>query len=808
MANGNNSSSNVGNFLNYTNLTFDEIRSDISNRLDADPRFENFLESSISQTIIEIFAATTDLTNYYLERRAEEQYFDTARLKSSVIVLAKILGYIVTRPIPASSSLEIVIKGPLPSGLEAGDEVYFQKFNTKFQHQGFPYILTKTYKYIFTANDIADGTSNPAFRKTVNVAVTSESDLVLNEFGNVPLSATEPIAILQGEIIVQEVPGSANSQAGQIFQKYIIPDNRFSNLYGTEDLNYDTDTAVFDLVEGLTKVGVGPDEDTALDTEDNLFAIDRRSLLTNPEVLNQTQTLVVPKVCLLRTTPKEEVELLFGDDLISQIGARTTSDNIYIQYFATDGTTPNKVGVQTELVQTSNTLEVIGKPSLLITKNFEFRLNSNIVGGANLESMESIKVNAPSLFQSLDRLVSKQDYVIFLKSLTSPINVNNALAWGEQEEVEALNKAGIQTRALVKLFNIVFFSVVGDLYLLPPGGQYSPKDLTTADSSSYTTTILEGDYFLSTDENPSFGEQTYFNVYIKNSSTSCGGGVIEALNDQESLNAIENVRKVVADLQTRAQITTKNLYMSPIIQKYGIDGNVYLRNLTSINDLRTRVNNQIYTFLNDNADFNVPVFISNIVEIIENNREVINADISFEPLPVTSGTYTPVTDLSTDPDIVGTGLVPLAYEPTLVSLIEQAIFEYQTNRPNAFLGSLPIDSEYYDISDYKQIELETPPFAVGTWSTYESGEIRTAGITERTFYQELMDNMYNNKLNTPVADAYRDSDFFRSFTSRLNKTMKEAIRNSMRDSSGNITNYSLALEIVQMVSNITYRYKL
>ena len=84
-------------FLNYTDLTFNEIVSQVNDRLREDPekRFDSFLESSVAQTMIEIFAASTDMTNYYIERRAEEQFLDTARLKSSVIQLSKILGYVV-----------------------------------------------------------------------------------------------------------------------------------------------------------------------------------------------------------------------------------------------------------------------------------------------------------------------------------------------------------------------------------------------------------------------------------------------------------------------------------------------------------------------------------------------------------------------------------------------------------------------------------------------------------------------------------------------------------------------------------------
>ena len=85
--------------------------------------FDNFRESAIAQTLVEIFAGTVDVVNYYLDRRAEECFFDTARLRSSAIMLSRSLGYDVTRPIPATATLKIKLKGDLDGVITSPEDI-------------------------------------------------------------------------------------------------------------------------------------------------------------------------------------------------------------------------------------------------------------------------------------------------------------------------------------------------------------------------------------------------------------------------------------------------------------------------------------------------------------------------------------------------------------------------------------------------------------------------------------------------------------------------------------------------------------
>jgi hypothetical protein len=146
--------------FSYASMTFSEIVSQIRDRLKNDPRFVNFNESAIAQTLMEVFAGVGDMANFYIERRAEENFLDTARLKSSVISLTKSIGYVPIRPIPANANLKIILKGPLPAGLVTGMTIPFNRAEVNLRFNGYNFLLSKTYAYTITSADVNNGIGN------------------------------------------------------------------------------------------------------------------------------------------------------------------------------------------------------------------------------------------------------------------------------------------------------------------------------------------------------------------------------------------------------------------------------------------------------------------------------------------------------------------------------------------------------------------------------------------------------------------------------------------------------------------------
>lgn len=725
-------------FLKFTGLTHDEILSQIRDKINADTRFDNPRESAIFQTMIEIFAGSTDITNYYLQRRAEECYFDTAQLKSSIILLARQLGYVVTRPEPAKGKLKIILEGDFTGVFDStpgADNKIQIPYYSKFTTDGKNYVLINT----FTYNIISD-----VLTRIDNEVGEFKLEIIKDSFGN-------DIEIAQGEIKEKVIIGNNNRQVGSNFQIYKIEDTEFSNIYGDKDYFHND----------ITRIYVGNKKDST-----TLYSIDRRSLI-NWESLDTNVLSASSKICVVRTTPDEVVEVLFGDGGFASKGALTKEDNIYVQYLATKGADANVVGVIGNIVNHSG--KVYTNTGIEITDKVSFEMQSNITGGADIEENNSIKFSAPKIYYSLDRVVSKDDYINYLKTLKTPIDVKNAIAWGEQEERD---KAGIF--ADMKMFNVSFFSVVASLYNLE-GDIYSVKTSETGLDNA----VLDLNY-----DPDEIQTQSYFNVYTRqgqanqlkfydvtsyykningseldttqknvtyfgnkydvnarlnfwyqtditnNASNIILSGTVSADfssltsassdmstiatlldiqirsfldvranssdNENYQQSAFDNnddamitwdgtnerydvvfgtnspcytttffgdlatelglanrdtfdvavtdkgeisgrIVEVVDNLNTRAQMNIKNIYISPIIHNFNLDGTVYVKALYDKETLRTEINNSIYKWLDLNVDYTRPIRKSNITELIEKHAGIINVNANLVPDDITNG---------------------------------------------------------------------------------------------------------------------------------------------------------------------------
>ena len=88
--------------------------------------------------------------------------------------------------------------------------------------------------------------------------------------------------------------------------------------------------------------------------------------------------------------------------------------NVYVKYLATKGSSGNLVGIIGRRIELQS--NVFGNN--FSSNNFLFELRRNSVGGADIEDIESIKINSPQIFYSLNRCVTPRDYVNFLRTLT------------------------------------------------------------------------------------------------------------------------------------------------------------------------------------------------------------------------------------------------------------------------------------------------------------------------------------------------------------------------------------------------------
>ncbi|MFW6219507.1 MAG: hypothetical protein ACOCZ5_00250 [bacterium] len=940
------------NLFKYSNLDVNEIMSQITDRISSDTRFDNFRESSVAETLLEIFAGVVDINNYYIQRRAEENFFDTAQLRSSIIGLARQLGYVPSRPSPAYANLRITLSGDFSNIFENNtDNRIVIPYYSKFNYDGDDFVLKQTLSY----------------RIPENVLQSMNEDGEDFEFSFTQDSFGNPIELVEGKIKEKIILGNNNSQIGSIFQIYKINDVEFSNLYGDKDTFYNN----------VTRVYVGENK-----TEDTRYSIDRRSLINWESFDRDLNTDEASKVCVIRTAQDETVELLFGDGRFADLGPRTRKDNVFIQYLATKGSEVNRIGVIGEEVDFSG--KVFTPHGEDITDMVTFELNTNIIGGTDFESSDSIKYSAPKIYYSLDRLVAKRDYEAYLKSLKSPISVRNAVVWGEQEQTKRIGSF-----ADVKSFNVAFFTLIGSLYNTQEevGGVYSLKAI----GPELDSAILDTDF-----DPDGINDQSYFNVYsrqrmaqqlkmynVKETYNTFYGEEFEederktltrlkqvgpdqklviefgSDNDNYSKNIIDKVSididldnignftelkneiktllesvidnrsvstenenfgslafdidtvdveideddklkrviiklaenspcyvksildttvidgneisndetefiqnigltsgqreiesktqqdkvinnkivQVVNDLDSRSQIVVRNIYVSPTIQTFNLVGDVYIKSLYDIEEYKTDITNAIYEWLDQNADFNVPIHISNIIDIIENFSGVNNTNVRLVPNDITKGKW--IDDgTAQGKDIEGNKYV----NEHFIGYYDNIIQKYDDSDNTLFtLLVTQLDdyfNKYSDENKYQVYEDRKFVFGHAPARTMIVHEL-TSGINVRNFYDDFVHNFYKSIIDViknstgEVKQSLEDfigngnlsedemfiSKDFTKLIEEIYKDLSYAIRLNMMDSHGNVEEeytdgrkvrggYSLGSEIVRIdLSELSFTYK-
>lgn len=763
------------NNLDFGKLDYAELLEQIRTKLESTPGFETFRESSNSVVLLEQFAAMTSLIGYYLQRTSEESFIETAKLKSTILTRARELGYVVARPIPSSTTLKMNIKGPLPSGLVAGNQLILNK-KTQFTHNGSPYILKNSYTYKFTQSDIDNGVGNSTFSKDVSYGLYASDnnyDLVVS---NDSLSADQLnyIELIQGEIIEYIINGLDNPLVGKKFQKYLIDNTlNFSNLYGQEDLGYDIENGTYDFVNDLTRVAV--DTTNPFDKERNdefvdytkFYKISRNSLLTD----NQTITFDIPdNICLIKTVDTGGIQIDFGDGLSAKLGPQNNNFNVYLSYLESKGSLTNQVGVIGDKLTTSESFIVNTRN---ITSNLTFYINSNIINGSDMEDIDSIKSNASGIYQTYDRLITPKDFVFYLKSLTYPINIKNAIGWGEQEE----SKGKLANQ---KLFNVALFTCLGEMYNVTTS-PYVAKQFDGEQNQNLNDTLLDENF-----TQYDLGSNNYFNILVK-------GDIIPSINDN-SINPNSKINIVLNKIKNKTVITTRTVYVTPEIQQFTLEGTVYLKKLSNKSNVEVNINNSIYTYLNDKADFNVPIYKSNILELIESNNFVEYCDISFKPtttFPVYEGDSleyiltTPIQNYENNVGFVYNtsnsmyNIIETFFNEFLDTILSNFLLEEESFLPNNEYGTIQIFlNKYYTVS----------------------------GITLDIFWENFAKGLYMHIISeneTPFANSSQ----FSQIISDSKNFFGEAIKYSMLDKGGNISNFSKSFEIPQITANLVYIYK-
>ena len=602
---------------NYTRITYQQMLEDFTARLKNDPRFKNMSSASIYNLFIETLVATADMTNYYIERTAEEAFIDTAKLDSSVIKHGKNLGYNPIRNTPAEAEIAVVLRGPLPQSLMATQTatIYFPQEEMELTYNGKKYILNTDYSYTLNRDDIEKGQSS-TWSKTLYFSKPADSVHYIELSGEKYFNdaTLTPIKVFQGEVKVETIYGVSNtSKLGKAYQFYDINNIKFSNWYGQRDPNgwYKNQ---FYKKNSWCKVGIGKNQDEAF-ADENLYDIEDVSIYLNSEVQKEKLDTNVLNVCSLTTNSDKTIRLRFGDGVNVSNGLNTEDQNIYVQYIECDGADANKVGTTNSELKINNQIwaTFAGSTPIDMSSNIKLVFNSDIANGVDFEDQQSIKNNAPLYFASNSKLVTKQDFISYFKGLSTPIRVKNAIAWG-QDEIE---NGGTTTYKYIQ--NCICYCIAASLYNTK-STVYSPINVLTDGS---------------TNQSGVFSVYGTSNNYLEHLSD-----FLKYLWSYDSFNSVQytpnpseqwlkNIKTIRENAEPRMIMNSKLYSFPPIVQYYDVVGTVTVNSLSKLQEYKRDAENEIYKWLDNNCNFGTKIYKSDIIKFFNKRPETSYVDLDI-----------------------------------------------------------------------------------------------------------------------------------------------------------------------------------
>lgn len=140
-----------------------------------------------------------------------------------------------------------------------------------------------------------------------------------------------------------------------------------------------------------------------------------------------TELTADSKVYYLQEVDNNKYEVYFGDDIISY--KPKTGNVVLVEYIISNGSLPNGIS-------SFEPVTAVGTASTGTILSTSISTYQSAAGGADEESLRSIKYKAPLNFEVQNRAVTKQDYEYLLPREYS--NIDSISVWGGEDNVPAM----------------------------------------------------------------------------------------------------------------------------------------------------------------------------------------------------------------------------------------------------------------------------------------------------------------------------------------------------------------------------------
>lgn len=732
--------------IDYSKISFDEIVSDIGRitKLRSN-NMQDFFRSSTGRRLAEIFAATLNVNWKYLESSFLESFLISAKNYSSAIAGASSQGYSIRRPTSSKTTFRVDISGSIGS--------YSGKFSipkfSNFDLGGLNFISLDDYTFNWDYN------------------------------GNV-VGPTSGASIVQGEFRVRRFLANGKKK----FQKFTFNDSTFSNYFGDSDLLIGDEN----LLNRLTVVTV----------DGTPWEIDRRTLhsdnkSTTPKVQNGVLIESTNKKVIVKTGNDGKIELIFGDGIISEIPRGV----IEIRYLSNNGSSGNIMNAKDVEITFNGPEPINFVPASIANDNLNIYLNNSPAGGDDIESIESIKNNAPKIFASLDRLITADDYIYGLQSLE---NVKYAMAYGEDDL--APGDYRYSNVVMYSILKNIYISDINSAKLIPASpSQYVFSGLKTIDivrkmqdMAGWPINDLSSKFQLEYLDNE-IGDVEKYNKYVENY------GKIFRLSKQdlEISSELATTNKV---LRRKGQLTCRHIYVPPKVHKYKMNVNVYSSPLVAKSELKAKIEQETYNYLKENTRFNSPIYTSKIIKMIEAKIGIVGCHVSFIP-------DEEIPNDSVFIDTLVSDSTKIFYEDLVPTLqyIESAM--YSSNSSNGLYVKFSADfKEYMQALYYTFCRLSNTSFDLNKMNERNISDFINSIYRETIGKIVLNPLIYNTpsnltsiienaQFNNPVTNENL-FDIFVRWAVQFRKDTNYYSAKSVISEEGDIANFSIPHEIAQI----------
>lgn len=488
--------------INFAAFDYDTVKRSLLDyiKLYFPETFNDFIESSEFVAVVETFAYIVELLAYRLDVNAHENFISTAQRRDSILRLAKLVSYSAARPLPARGLVKLQSVMTTESVLDTNGVDLANRAirwndvsNTNWKDQ-FILVMNRAMEQQF-------GSVGPSDRFQLQDVLFE-----LYSWNLVPLNTGvfSYSATVSGQAVPMELVPVAYDTTNGIVERRPANNTNYTFLYGQDGLGDASATTGFfcftkqgslrrfrNVFDGVTPnqtydidaanvnetdIWLNNIDPTTGDTLDQPSLIPVRRVATDGKTGEWVQVdLAHAQNVIFNTNPKRnkyEVEtrdenrarLIFGDGEFADIPSGT------FDVWARTSVDQDIVVPQAAVTNTSSSFTYLDAFGRAQTFTFTFALVSTLQNASAAEDIEHVRVTAPAVYYSQDRMVNGEDYNSFMlqdSSILKLRSINRTFA-GDSKYITWHDATGSYEN--VKIFSddgAIYFKTRQDVFPTP-----------------------------------------------------------------------------------------------------------------------------------------------------------------------------------------------------------------------------------------------------------------------------------------------------------------------------------------------------